>query len=251
MTGSLRFLGTGASGGTPGAGRAGRTESSALLRDGDMSVLLDVTRHVDRQLREVERVDVAVLTHAHVDASGGMAKLRSWWSDRGSGEPIPVVAHPGAAAVVRERHRRLDHVRFVEQRPGREVEHGDWLVSAVEVPHARGDRYPTCAWRLRRGRTAVVYASDVGSLTADLAGLADGATLLVLDGAMWGRRLFAHLTVDRDLPEACGWDVERILLTQIGKTAPPHQDLAREVGRLCSRAAPAYDGLVVDLGELE
>lgn len=72
------------------------------------------------------------------------------------------------------------------------------------------------------------------------------ADVLVIDGAMWRRRLFAHLTIDRELPQLCGWRVRRILLTQIGRTAPPHEDLRRQVEALCPRAAPAWDGLVVD-----
>jgi hypothetical protein len=64
---------------------------------------------------------------------------------------------------------------------------------------------------------------------------------------MWGRSLFSHLRADRALPVVCGWDVGRILLTQIGRTAPPHERLAREVRTLCARAQPAHDGLDVRL----
>jgi hypothetical protein len=49
--------------------------------------------------------------------------------------------------------------------------------------------------------------------------------------------------IDAALPVLCGWDVERILFTQIGKTAPRHDRLRRAVGALCARAAPAYDGM--------
>jgi hypothetical protein len=36
---------------------------------------------------------------------------------------------------------------------------------------------------------------------------------LVIDGAMWRRTLFSHLTIDRDLPALCRWPVNRILLS--------------------------------------
>jgi hypothetical protein len=71
--------------------------------------------------------------------------------------------------------------------------------------------------------------------------------VLVIDGAMWGRTLFSHLIIDRELPVLCGWRVGRILLTQVGKTASPHARLAREVKEICPRAAPAYDGLSLTL----
>jgi hypothetical protein len=139
----------------------------------------------------------------------------------------------------------LDHCRLIAVEPGQVFRVGGVEVSAVEVPHAADPRFPTFAWRLRSGSVAVVYASDVARLTVDLERFARGASLLVLDGAMWGRTLFSHLRVDRDLPVACGWDVQQILLTQIGRTAPPHERFEREVKALCPSAIPAYDGLTL------
>jgi hypothetical protein len=102
----------------------------------------------------------------------------------------------------------------------------------------------TFAWRLAADGRSVVYASGVVRLTRGLEGFAAGASALVLDGAMWHRRLFSHLTIDEALPEVCEWDVGSILLTQIGRS-PPNRTLAREVAALCPRARPAYDGLEV------
>jgi phosphoribosyl 1,2-cyclic phosphodiesterase len=55
----LVFLGTGASGGTPGSGRSERRESSLLIEDGG-SILLDVTRDFIQQsqaaIQELEGV---------------------------------------------------------------------------------------------------------------------------------------------------------------------------------------------------
>ena len=64
---------------------------------------------------------------------------------------------------------------------------------------------------------------------------------------MWRRRLLTHLTIDAELPELCTWPVERILVTQIGRTAPPHVRLAREIATLCPTATPAYDGLEIEV----
>ena len=90
-----------------------------------------------------------------------------------------------------------------------------------------------------------MYASDVARLTPELKRFSAGTTMLILDGAMWRRRLFSHLTIDESLPEVCHWSVGSVLLTQIGRSAPPHAQLQREVGTLCSRARAAHDGLVV------
>src|ERR671936_292165 len=151
-----RFLGTGASGGTPGDGRSSRFESSLAVSDRGTTVLIDVTRHFGRQSRLLDGID------------------------------------------------------------------------AVLLPHAREAEVPTYAYRIDCGGT-LVYASDVARLTAELRGVCAGADILVIDGAMWRRKLFSHLTIDAELSELCRWEPARILLTQIGRTAPPHEALKQEV----------------------
>jgi hypothetical protein len=68
---------------------------------------------------------------------------------------------------------------------------------------------------------------------------------LVIDGAMWQRRLFSHLTIDRELATLCNWPVGRILLTQIGRTAPPHEQLEGAVRHMCPKAARRAGAMVL------
>jgi phosphoribosyl 1,2-cyclic phosphodiesterase len=242
MRPELLFLGTGASGGTPGRGRSRRLESSLLVED-ETTVLIDVTRHFSQQSRAIRSIDSILLTHAHADAAGGIAKLHRWWRDRGGAEPIPVYAGADTIEMIRRRFRRLEHCDFVAVRPGTRRHLGPWRISACIVPHARDKRFPTFAWKLAAGDLQIVYASDVAYLTGSLERFCKGASVLVIDGAMWGRQIFTHLTIDRALPELCTWHVGRIVLTQIGKTLPPHRTLEREVAARCERAIPAYDGM--------
>jgi phosphoribosyl 1,2-cyclic phosphodiesterase len=133
----ITFLGTGASGDTPGSGRSSRRESSALLQ-GDIRILLDVTRAFSDQAAWPDAIDAILLTHAHRDAAGGMAQLRQWWLGR-SRPPIPVYAHPQAIERVQSRHRRLEHCAFHPVEPGRIQQIAGWLIHGVEVPpRARG-----------------------------------------------------------------------------------------------------------------
>jgi phosphoribosyl 1,2-cyclic phosphodiesterase len=243
---ALLFLGTGASGGTPGQGRSARRESSLLVEDAT-SVLIDVTRAVDEQLRDVNHLDFVLLTHAHRDASGGIPRLRRWCHEHHRVQPLPVLAHPKTLAAIQSRYARLDHCQLTPVTPGRRVRLPSLDVTALEVPHDPDPAYPTVAWRLTSKGRALVYASDVASLPARLARFSAGADVLVMDGATYGRGIFTHLRIDRDLPAICRWQVDRVLLTQIGRSAPPHDELARLVTRLCSRARPAYDGLRVTL----
>jgi len=60
---------------------------------------------------------------------------------------------------------------------------------------------------------------------------------------MWRRRLFGHLTIDESLATACSWAVDSIILTQIGRSAPPHALLQREVAVLCCPRWPRGEDL--------
>jgi ribonuclease BN (tRNA processing enzyme) len=241
----LTFLGTGAAGGTPGTGRSRRRESSLLIESATATALLDATSQLEQQLEPATRIDAVILTHAHRDAAGGLGALERHCRRHGR-RPV-LLASPQAIALVERRGRRLQSLRPSAVGPGRIRRAAGLTLTAVDVPHARDARFRTYAWRVTDGRSTLVYASDVAAVEPPLARLAREAELLVIDGAMWGRTLFSHLTIDRELPALCRWPVKRILLTQIGRTAPPHDELADAVRSICAKAEPAWDGMVVEL----
>lgn len=208
------------------------------------ALLVDVTRDVATQLAEVSDVDGVVITHGHRDASAGVPALRDALGD---GPPVTVAASPQTLQVLRGRDGRLEHIAPREVEPGEQVQLASWTLTAIDVPHANRPRFRTYASRLASSGRCIVYASDVGELTDGLRDLATGVDLLILDGAMSRRSIFSHLRIEQAVPIVCGWDVARILLTQIGRTAPPHEELEGIVSDLCPRAAPAYDGMTVEL----
>ena len=242
----LLFLGTGASGGTPGHGRSARLESSLLISNGT-TVLIDVTRHFRVQSELLSQIDAILLTHGHRDAVGGLPALRRRWLERGSSRPIEILLSEATAEVILGRYRRLEHCRFRTIASGESRRVGTLSVRALTVPHARDPRFETFAWRVSTGTRSVVYASDVAHLTGELGRFSAGSAALVLDGAMWRKRLFSHLTIDEALPIACSWSTDSIILTQIGRTAPPHRQLQRQVTAHCPKALVAYDGLAVSV----
>lgn len=218
-----------------------------LVRAPGTRILVDAGRDFGVQCRTIDGdgdgdgpLDAVLLTHAHRDATGGLPLLARWWARRDD-RPLPVLASAETIAAVRARHRRLSPLELIAVSAGEEIRIGTLRVAPSVVPHARDPRHPTYAWRLRGERT-VVYASDVARLEPALRRFARGA-VLVIDGAMWGRPLFSHLQIDRELQKLCRWPVARIVLTQIGRTAPPHEELRRRVAELCTRAIPAHDGL--------
>jgi hypothetical protein len=66
---------------------------------------------------------------------------------------------------------------------------------------------------------------------------------------MWRKRLCSHLTIDAVLPTACSWPEDSIILRQIGRTAPPHAKVEHDAAPLCPKVRPAYDRLVVTVGQ--
>jgi phosphoribosyl 1,2-cyclic phosphodiesterase len=232
----IRFLGTGAANGTAGSGRSRRRESSLYIET-PARILIDA----GRDFRPPGPLDAVLLSHGHRDAVAGLPALRRWWAACGSGA-LPIYAHPGTFAVLARRHVRLAPLEPIAVRPGRRLELAGVTLRALVVPHA-GPAWPTLAFRLEAGGRVLVYASDVAALTPALERLSQGADLLVIDGAMWGRSLPSHLRIDAVLPRLCGWPVARIVFTQIGASAPAHETLARELHARCARARPAHDGL--------
>ena len=202
----LRFLGTGPAGGRPGRGRSRRTESSLAITSDDGTILLDVTRDAAPQIRALERVDLALLTHPHRDASGGLPVL-----DRLLPAPVPLLSSRATISVLRARYRGLEHLELHGVTSGRPFAWRRWQITPLAVPHARD--CTTFAWRLRRGRCSILYASDVARLTRGLAALASTCDLLVLDGAMWRRRIFTHLELESTVPIVARWRVGRVLFT--------------------------------------
>ena len=215
-----------------------------LISDGT-ELLIDVTTDFAVQAERLTRIDAILLTHGHRDAIGGLPALRRWWLEHDGSHPIDIFLSNATAAVIRTRYRRLEHCRLHIAHAGRSRRIGALAVSPIVVPHARDPRFTTYAWRVSAGARSVVYASDIAYLTPELEALCTGATVLVLDGAMWRGRLFSHLAIDQALPTACSWAVDSIILTQIGRTAPPHDDLQRRVAALCAKASAAHDGLAV------
>ncbi|MDX1621437.1 MAG: MBL fold metallo-hydrolase [Nitriliruptorales bacterium] len=209
------------------------------------ALLVDAPRGVVERLDGARALAGLVLTHGHRDASDGVVELRDLVGD----PPLPVFASTATFAAVRGRHRPadLDHLELRDVDPGGRRRRGPWSLRATEVPHADSPRFPTYAWRLTARGRSLVYASDVAELTPRLRRAVRGADLLVLDGAMYRRSIFSHLRIEEAVPEVCDWNVQRILLTQIGRSAPRHEELETIVADLCDQAAPAYDGMELRL----
>lgn len=228
----MRFLGTGPAGGRPGHGRSRRLESSAAITGDDTTILVDVTRDFAEQARRLATVDLALITHAHRDASGGLPRLARWAT-----APLPVWSAPQTIATLAARHHRLGPLELEGARRARRWR--GFTITPIVVPHA-----PDCttlAWRIAHRGKVLVYASDLARLDPRLA----RCDLLILDGATWKRRIFTHLEVASAARVVAEWPVGRVLFTQLGRSTPEHAQLDRWLRACDPRLGAAYDGLEV------
>lgn len=241
------FLGTGPVGGIAGLGKNRRRESSAVLEVEGRRILIDVTSDFNEQKRWMGGVpDVVLVTHGHRDAISGMARLRRWLMQRKSVGEVPVYAHQQTIKRIHRRFKMLDIFTFHALKPLKKM----FLFKGVSflpllVSHAFNEKtFPTFGYKFfLPNKKTIVYISDTSGWDKGVQREIEGAHMLILDGAMWGRSFFPHLNMKEVTPRAKGWNVKRLLFTQIGKSAPPHAKLAKELKKLWERAEPAYDGM--------
>lgn len=245
----LQFLGTGASGGTPGKGKSHRLESSVVISLPRGNILIDLTRDFNRQIKSVAAITSILISHGHRDAIGGTAQLFYWWQEKSVlRTPISLYAHAQTINTIQKRFKNLRHLKFNKIRLNKTLNLLGAQVSFLKVPHAlRSRQFPTLAFKLKKDKTSLVYASDIARLTKEFENFCQRTDLLVIDGATWSKKIFSHLRIKDSLPRFCSWKVKKILLTQIGRDVLPHEKLEREIRQMCPKVQPAFDGLEVRL----
>lgn len=111
----ITFLGTGTSNGIPVIGcdcavcqaddpRDKRTRTSAVIRTGDATFLIDTATELRAQAlaNGLSHVDAVLMTHAHADHTGGFDDLRRF--NEIQQQHLPVYADPTTAAALRDRY---------------------------------------------------------------------------------------------------------------------------------------------------
>jgi len=252
----LLFLGTGPAEAIPRNGhddalcrdaqkprsKSRRLRSSALVKKGETRVLIDAGPDLAYQLatHRVDRIDAVFLTHAHLDAAGGLDALDAWAARRG--EKLTVYTE----RATERRYGPHRHLRYRFVRPGQAVKVGAIFARFFRVSHSLKPGFPTLGVRI--GHTA--YASDLFSVPKSALALMEGIETMILDAAFWfGRTFRGHMTPDKSVSVARKLGVRRLILTQTGHTYPPHDEAEKEVRRYARERAPgtdvaiAYDGM--------
>jgi phosphoribosyl 1,2-cyclic phosphate phosphodiesterase len=253
------FLGTGTSYGVPQIGcscrtctssdpRDRRTRSAALIESHGRRLLIDTPPELRLQLvaAGVGSVDAVLFTHAHADHVHGIDDLRAV----SVGRRAPIDAY-GAADTLAELARRFHYIfdgtppqpgtskpELVRHplEPDRETEIAGMAVRPLALPH--GDE---TVLGFRVG--PVAYLTDVKEIPAAALARLAGLDVLVLN-ALLPRPHPLHLSIPEAVAAAQQIGARRTFLTHLTHHTP-HAELATQ---LPSGIAPAYDGLVIDVG---
>jgi phosphoribosyl 1,2-cyclic phosphate phosphodiesterase len=255
----LVFLGTGTSYGVPQIGchcrtctstdpRDRRTRSAALLAAGGRHLLIDTPPELRLQLvgAGVASVDGVLFTHAHADHLHGIDDLRAICVRQHG--PLAVY---GSAETLAEIGRRFGYI--FDQAPaypgtskpelvahtldaGCETAIAGMPVLPLALPH--GDR---TVFGYRIG--PIAYLTDAKTIPDPVRRQLTGLDVLVLN-ALLPRPHPLHLSIPEAVDAAARIGARRTFLTHLTHDAP-HTELA---ARLPAGVAPAYDGLVIDVG---
>jgi phosphoribosyl 1,2-cyclic phosphate phosphodiesterase len=252
----LLFLGTGPAEAIPRAGhadalcldamkphsRSRRLRSAAILRSDESSILIDSGPDIGYQLasHRVQHLEAAIITHAHLDAAGGLQTLSDWASAKG--HILPVYTEPPTL----KRYGTFPGLEYRFTKSGSTTKLGSMTVRFVRVRHSLQPGFPTFGFRIGK----LAYASDVASIpTASLQRL-HGIDTLVLDAAFWfAQKYRGHLTPDKSIEYAQWLGVKHLVLTQTGHTYPPHHEAEVALKAYAKTHAPdlkvtlSYDGL--------
>ncbi len=255
----LVFLGTGTSYGVPQIGcecrtctsrdpRDRRTRTAALIEAGGRRLLIDTPPELRLQLVDagVTSVDAVLFTHAHADHVHGIDDLRAL-STRRHG-PLDVY---GSAGTLTELARRFDYIfdgtpalpgtskpELVGHplEPDRETEIAGMPVLALALPHGGGT-----VLGFRIGPLA--YLTDVKTIPEPALARLAGLGVLVIN-ALLPRPHPLHLSIPEAVAAAQRIGARQSFLTHLTHDTP-HAELA---ARLPAGIAPAYDGLVIEVG---
>jgi phosphoribosyl 1,2-cyclic phosphate phosphodiesterase len=229
-----------------------RTRSAALIESGggERRLLIDTPPELRLQLvaAGVATLDAVLFTHAHADHVHGIDDLRAISVRQGAALDVY-----GAAATLTELARRFPYIfDHTPPAPGtskpelaahalepeRETTIGGMTVRAVSLPHGRES---VLGFRIG----PVAYLTDAKAVPEQARAQLAGLEVLVLN-ALLPRPHPLHLSIPEAVAAAQQIGARRTFLTHLTHDTP-HAELA---ARLPAGIAPAYDGLVIEVGEV-
>ena len=252
----IRILGCGTSTGVPRIGghwgdcdpdepRNRRLRSSILIESAGKRMLVDCGPDLRQQMLDagVDRIDGLIVTHDHADHCHGIDELRALAAN-GEG-PVPLYAR---ADVIDRLDQRFGYVfsgsEFYQPvaeavELGESLEFGAARLSFVDQPHGR---ITSLGLRIDEGGKSAAYAIDFSDLTDNMKNLYQGLDVWISD-CLTRKPHPTHAHLDAVVGWAGQLRVGRLYLSHLSNS----MDYRTLVGELPDWAAPAHDGLEIDL----
>ena len=252
----IRILGCGTSTGVPKIGnewgqcdpnepRNARLRTSILVESAGERMLVDCGPDLRQQLlaAEVNRLAGVIVTHAHGDHCHGIDELRP--VSQALGGPVPLHARRDVLDELELRFEcafaRSDFYQPITSacELAEELSFGNGTVRFVDQPHGG----PTSlGLRFDENEKSVAYAVDFNELSDDMASLYQGVDVWVAD-CLTRKPHPTHMHLDGVLGFARELGVGQLYLVHMGNGL----DYRELVAELPDWAAPAYDGLEIEL----
>jgi phosphoribosyl 1,2-cyclic phosphate phosphodiesterase len=252
----IRILGCGTSTGVPKIGnqwgqcdpdepRNRRLRSSILVESAGDHLLVDCGPDLRQQLLDagVGELDAVIVTHDHGDHVHGIDELRP--VSQAIGRPVPLYGRSETLSSLERRfsyafeqsdfYRPIVEPREIEE----EWRFGDVRVRVVDQPHGNAS---SLGVRFDQDGKSGVYAIDFSDLTDEMADLYQGADVWIAD-CLTRSPHPTHAHLDGVLGWARELRIGQLYLTHMGNGL----DYRTLVGELPDWAAPAHDGLEVEL----
>ena len=254
MTNRVTFLGTGTSQGVPVIGcncavcgssdeRDRRLRSSVLVEYENLRILVDAGPDFRQQMLRAGSplIDAILLTHHHIDHTGGLDDIRAFNQIEGRSFPIY------CEAIVEESLRRQYYYAFSSARyPGapmydiRRITSNAFEIDGVEIVPIRAMHYKLPVLGFRFG--AFAYVTDANYIPESEFVKLEGVKVFVVNTVRKGKHI-SHFSLGEAVDVCRRVGAEKSYLTHISHLLPCHKDLAAE---LPDGIMPAYDGLSVE-----
>jgi phosphoribosyl 1,2-cyclic phosphate phosphodiesterase len=252
----IRILGCGTSFGVPRIGndwgecdpgepRNRRTRSSIIIESDGKRLLVDCGPDLREQLlaADVTALDGVIVTHDHADHCHGIDELRA--IEQLLRSPVPLYARPNVLESLKKRFGYIFSSRSFYRAVAEPVELADSLalggatIRFVDQPHGG---ITSVGMRVDENLRSIVYSIDFNELTEDMRALYQGADVWVSD-CLSRRPHPTHTHLDAVLGWAKELSVGKVFLSHLNNS----MDYATLVAELPDWAAPAHDGLEIDL----
>ena len=252
----LRILGCGTSTGVPKLGpswgecdpdepRNRRMRCALLVESDGERLLVDCGPDLRQQLLDagVDGLDHVIVTHDHADHCHGIDDLRPLAHGRGG--PLPIHARPDVLGSLQRRFAYafagsgLYQAVVKPVAAGKALAFGQAKARFTDQPH--GD-ISSLGLRFDEGARSAVYAIDFNLMTDAMADLYQGADVMIAD-CLQRRPHPTHAHLDAVLGWARDLAVGQLYLSHMSNG----MDYATLVRELPDWAAPAHDGLEIDL----